>query len=101
MEENYSLIWKQCTELMQQKLLGMKRFQSLSTNNDGIGLHNVMETTTYQFEGRQYPSHAYTLQEEDSTCATKAELLQLHHTMKPSETCWKSLTAIGGSLGSD
>jgi hypothetical protein len=43
---------------MQQKLLGLNEFQKLSASKDELGLLKVIKTTTYQFEGRQYPPHA-------------------------------------------
>jgi hypothetical protein len=52
------LLWEQCTELMQQKLLGIKEFQSLSKINDGLGLLKAIKATTYLFEGKQHPPHA-------------------------------------------
>ena len=105
MDENlsslYSLIWGQCTELMRQKILGMKEFQSLSATNDGLGLLKAIKATTYQFEGRQYPPHAlHTAKRRFFMCYQSRTTTTASHY----ETFRNMLEVInhsGGSLGCD
>lgn len=58
LEENirtlYSLIWGQCSEVMQAKLEAMPEYAVASNDNDGVELLKLVKTISFNFQSQKY-----------------------------------------------
>lgn len=54
----YSLIWGQCTDIMQQKVEAMEDFEVMSAAGDGMLLLKAIKNITYHFQSQKYVPHS-------------------------------------------
>lgn len=61
-EENiqkvYSLVWGQCTEILQAKLGVLKNFKTIKDSYDAVALLKEIKGTTFKFEDERYLQHS-------------------------------------------
>jgi plasmid stabilization system protein ParE len=58
MKSSYSLIWGQCSEIMQQKVEGSPKFVYLSQNGDAIELLRIIKDIAYKYQIQKHVPHA-------------------------------------------
>jgi hypothetical protein len=58
LEENiktlYTIIWGQCTDIMQQKIEAAENFEEVWNNGDGLALLEIIKSITYAFHSQKY-----------------------------------------------
>ena len=53
-----SLVWGQCTDIMQQRVEATDRFDAMSAAGDGLLLLKTIKDITYQFQSQKYIPHS-------------------------------------------
>ena len=104
-EENnktlYSLVWGQCTDIMQQKVRSSEGFDVTMKTKNGVGLLTAIKNIAFSFEGQKY--HPLSLLEakkrflnqvQGRTVTTQAYYEKFRNTMNV-------LKAIGADIGLD
>ena len=54
----YSLVWGQCTNIVQQRVEAMDTFGQMSTTGDGLMLLRAIKDITYNFQSQKYLPHS-------------------------------------------
>ena len=54
----YSLVWGQCTDIMQQKIEASEGFERISATGDGMTLLKAIKNVAYQFQSQKYLPHS-------------------------------------------
>jgi hypothetical protein len=58
MQTVYSLVWGQCTDVMQQKIEALSVYKTLTTNGDGLTVLKAIKGLMYNFQSQKYLPHA-------------------------------------------
>ena len=51
----YSVTWRQCRKLMRSKLIGLKQFESIDSNNDATSFLMEIKDISYEYKGYRNP----------------------------------------------
>jgi hypothetical protein len=57
MQTVYSLVWRQCTDVMRQKVEVLSVYETLTLNGDGLALLKAIKDLVYNFQSQKYLPH--------------------------------------------